>query len=66
MQNMFSGKTELKKLVNSENFANTKIAPEAFADSEPEAKFSIFPKTVSSSLGSVVAIGGLSSQTFTQ
>jgi hypothetical protein len=44
MQNMFSVKIELRKLANSENFANSEIAPEAFADSEPGAKFSVFPK----------------------
>jgi hypothetical protein len=65
MQNMFFWKTELKKLVNSENFANSEIAAEAFAD-RLGAKFSVFSKTVSSSLGSAVAIGGLSSQSFTQ
>jgi hypothetical protein len=45
---MFTGKIELKKLANS----------------EPGAKFSVFPKTVSSPLGSAVTIGELSSQSF--
>jgi hypothetical protein len=56
----------MNKLANSEIFAMSEINPEDFADSEPGAKFSVFPKTVSSSLGSAVAIGGLSSQSFTQ
>jgi hypothetical protein len=56
---MFFWKTKLKKLANSENFANGEIALEAFDNSEPGAKFPVFSKTVSSSLGSVVAIGGL-------
>jgi hypothetical protein len=36
----------------------SEITPEEFADSEPGAKFSVFSKTVSSSLGSAVTIGG--------
>jgi hypothetical protein len=66
MQSMFSRKIELKKLANSENFANSEIAPEAFAYSEPGAKFSVFPETVRSSLGSAVTIGVLPSQSFTR
>jgi hypothetical protein len=54
MQNMF---TELKKLANSENFANSEISLETFADSEPRAKFLVFSEADSLSLGSVVAIG---------
>jgi hypothetical protein len=50
-------KTESKKLANSENFAKSEISLETFADSEPRAKFSVFPKILSSSLG-FVAIGG--------
>jgi hypothetical protein len=59
MHSMFSGKIELKKLANSEKFANSEIAPEAFTDSEPGAKFLVFLKNVSSSLGSAVTTGGV-------
>jgi hypothetical protein len=41
-----------------------KIELKKLANSEPGAKFSVFPKTVSSSLGSAVTIGELSSQSF--
>jgi hypothetical protein len=51
-------KIELKKLANSEIFAMSEITPEDFADSEPGAKFSVFPKTVTSSQGSSLIIGG--------
>jgi hypothetical protein len=51
-------KTKIKKLANSE------ITSDDFADSEPGAKFSVFPKTVTSSLGSAMTIGELSSQPF--
>ena len=47
---MFLKKIELKKLDNS----------------EPGAKFSVFPKTFSSSLGNAVTIGELSSPSFMQ
>jgi hypothetical protein len=55
---MIFGKLSWRKHADSENFANTEITPEDFANSKPRAKFSVFPKTVISTLGLVVAIGG--------
>ena len=52
------GKLSWRKYANSENFANSEITPEDFANSEPGSNFSVFSRTVISSLGSVVAIGG--------
>jgi hypothetical protein len=55
----------MKKLTNSKKkITNREITPKDFADSEPGDIFNFFPETVSSSLGSAMTIGELSSQSF--
>jgi hypothetical protein len=54
----FSGKLIFRKYANSENFANSEITPEDFANSETGAKIFSFSKNCHFVSRALVAIGG--------